>query len=246
MSKQPADVTKFFATMVEWDVSEREALDMKLKIRTYGLIAASILIVGLVAAVVPLTIMHEFTPIPIVVDKQTGNYEVRVGKERMNVDDKHEPRMIADIAIHVKAREGFTRGEAEQNYRIVFNQLPDDLRAQWRHDYVVKPTAMLNTFGPRDQIKIVNPSIQWLPSNPSMPNARSAQFRFDKEKRLSGHVPTTQPYIATLTFTYDPDAVPNTIDDLATNPFGFQVPNYRADPAGPEKEIKPEDTRSTP
>ncbi len=244
MSKKPADATTFFATMIEWDVSEREALDRKLKIRTIGFIGMSILAVGLVAAVIPLTMMHEFTPIPIVVDKQTGNYEVRVGKERMNVDDKHEQRMIADIAIHVRARESFTRGEAELNYRTVFNQLPEDLRGQWRHDYVEKPTAFLNTLGSKDQVKVVNPSIQWLPSNPSMPKARSAQFRFDKEKHLVGHVTTTQPYIATLTFTYDADAVPTVIDDLATNPFGFQVVNYRADPAGPEREVKVDDTRS--
>lgn len=244
MSKKQAEPTQFFATMVEWDVSEREMLDRKIRLRTVVMVGSLVLNAALVAAVVSFPPLHEFLPIPIVVDKQTGTYEVRSGKERMNVDDKNEQRMIADITIHVNAREAFTRGEAEQNYRIVFNQLPEDQRAKWRHDFVDVPTALLNTLTVRDQIKVVNPSIQWLPSNPSMPKARSAQFRFDKEEHLAGRVPTTQPYIATLTFTYDPAMVPTMIEDIATNPFGFEVLNYRADPAGPKREMKADDARS--
>lgn len=244
MSNKQAEPAKFFATMIEWDVSERQALDSKIRWRTAIMVGSLILNVALVAAVVPLTTLHEFQPIPIVVDKQTGTYEVRDGKERMNTEDKHEQRMIADMGIHVKAREAFTRGEAENNYRIVFNQLPEDQRAKWRHDYVEDSKSLLNTLTVRDQIKLVNPSIQWLPSNPSMPNARSAQFRFDKEEHLAGRVPTTQPFIATLTFTYDPAMVPTTIQDLMTNPFGFEVLNYRADPAGPKRELKTDNAGS--
>lgn len=244
MSKKPVEATTFFATMVEWDVSEREAIDKKLRFRGAMMIVEGVIIAGLVLAVIPLTTLKEFITIPVVVDKQTGNYEVRDGKERINVSDKYEQRMIADIAIHVKAREGFTRGESEQNYRTVFNQLPEDERGKWRHDYVDKPTALLNTLGARDQIRVANPSIQWLPTNPETPKLRSAQFRFDKERRLAGRPATTQPFIATLTFTYDQGAVPNTVEDLATNPFGFQVLNYRADPAGPERELRTDDARS--
>lgn len=238
MSKQVVKGQKFFATMVEWDVSERETLDRKIRWMTWGLVSSSVLIVGLVGAIVPLTVLHEFIAMPVLIDKRTGEYEVRVGTQRINVAEaKNETRMIADIALHVRSRESFTRGEAEQNYRVVFNQLPEEDRGRWRHDYVVKPTAWLNTLGVRDKIRIANPSVQWLPSNPDMPNARSVQYRFDQEERRAGQIPTTQPMITTMTFTYDPKAIPSTVEDIATNPFGFVVLNYRTDPAGRKREL---------
>lgn len=238
MSKQAVKSQKFFATMVEWDVSERESLDKKIRWLTVGLIGSGVLIVGLVSAIVPLTVLHEFIPMPVLIDKRTGEYDVRVGMQRIDVTDpKNETRMIADIALHVRARESFTRGEAEQNYRVVFNQLPEDDRNRWRHEYVEKPTAWLNTLGVRDKIRMANPSVQWLPSNPDMPNVRSVQYRFDQIEQLAGKVPTTQPKITTMTFTYDPKAVPSTVEDIATNPFGFVSLNYRTDPAGRKREI---------
>ena len=245
MSSKPVKGEKFYATMVQWDISERESIDKKFRLSVVANIVLGVLVVGLVATIIPLTTMHEFTPIPIVVDRRTAEYEVRVGKERMNVDEKNEQRMIADVAIHVRARESFSRGEAEQNFRIVFNQLPEEERARWRHDYVEAPTAWLKTLGIRDQIKLVNPSIQWLPKNPEMPNTRSVQFRFDKEERFAGRPATTQPMISTLTFTYDQKTVPNTIEDLATNPFGFKVLSYRRDAAGRKKELSLAEERAT-
>lgn len=243
MSKNPVKGTTFYATMLEWSVSEREAIERKVKILSVAFGGACVVIIGLIAAIIPLTVMHEFTPIPIVVDKQTGDYEVRVGMERMHVSEKNQQRIVADVAKHVMAREGFTRGEAENNYRTVFNQLPEEDRPKWRSDYVDKPSALLNTLSARDQIKVVNPNVQWLPPSPDTPNVRTVQFRFDKEKRLASRVPTTQPMISTVTFTYDTNAVPTTVEDLATNPFGFVVLNYRADPAGRERELRGADGR---
>lgn len=245
MSATSPQAEKFYAERQTWEQSEREAKDKKIRLLTIVTSILGVCLFVAVVAIIPLLNLHDFTPITVLVDKLTGDYEVRVGKQKINLEDKaNDERMVADIAKHVKARESFTRGEAEQNYRTVWNQLPEDQRPKWRHDYVELPTAWLNTLTKSDQIKVTNPSIQWLPTPPGERNYRVAQFRYDQEKYLSGRVPTTQPFIATLTFTYDPAAVPSTIEDLATNPFGFVVSNYRADPAGPAREMKQGDGRS--
>lgn len=245
MTQPRPNKQKFFAQRIDWDTSERDSMERKLRFLKVISIAEGAVIVALIAAVVPLITMHEFVPISVIQDKFSGDYEVRVGKEKINVEDKkNEQRMVADVARHVRAREGFTRGEAEQNFRTVFNQLPEEQRPEWRQQYVESPQSMIKRLAVRDQIKIVNPSITWLPSNDSMPNHRIAQFRFDKEKYLAGRVPTRQSFIATLTFTYDNRYVPEQIDDLATNPFGFVVANYRVDPTGPEREISQQAERA--
>jgi type IV secretion system protein VirB8 len=227
---------KFFEERVDWQTSERDQLENRSKLYKWGAISGWAFAIISIAAVIPLVQLHEFTPIMVLVDRITGDYEVRVGKQKINTEDKrNEARMVADIAKHVRARESFTRGEAEQNYRVVFNQLDESLRAEWTREYVSSPDSPIKKYGLRDQIKLANESIQWLPSTDSLPNHRIAQYRFDKVRKIDGKVPTRQPYVATLTFTYSTDNIPKILDDLVTNPFGFAVANYRADPAGPEK-----------
>lgn len=239
--KLSTEAKKFFTDRVNWETSERLSLYRRATGLKWFAIAGWVVASIAIAAVLPLTVMHEFVPIMVIVDKLSGDYEVRHGKQKINTEDKrNDNRMVADIARHVRARVAFTRGEAEQNYRIVFNQIPEEDQGAWRKEYVTSDKAYLKTLTVKDQIKVVSPSVQWLPTHDSLPNHRTAQFRFEKEKRLGGRPPTRQSYIATLTFTYDPKRIPSDIDDLATNPFGFVVVNYNLDPAGPERPIKEE------
>lgn len=236
MPELSSKAVKFFEERVEWEISDREKLENRSKLFKWGMISGWSVAAIAIAAVIPLTVLHDFIPITLIVDKITGDYEVRYGKEKINVEDKrNDGRMVADIGKFVRAREGFTRGEAEQNYRIVYNQLTEELRPEWHREYVTSKDSPIKKYGVRDQIKLANESIQWLPSNDTLPNHRVAQYRFDKVRKLEGRPATTQPYIATLTFTYDSKNIPKILEDLVTNPFGYTVANYHADAAGPER-----------
>jgi len=228
----------FFAEVIDWKASQQQLQDNRTNLFKLGMISGWTVAVIAIAAVIPLTVLHDFVPITIVVDKISGDYEVRYGKEKINVEDKrNELRMVADIGRFVRAREGFTRGEAEQNYRTVYNQLEEDLRPEWHREYVSSKDSPIKKYGTKDQIKLANESIQWLPSNDTLPNHRVAQYRFDKVRKLEGRPPSTQSYVATLTFSYNTKSIPKELDDLVTNPFGFSVANYRADAAGPERAL---------
>jgi type IV secretory pathway component VirB8 len=235
-----AQAKRFFTEKINWDTSERQALKERATGWKWFSIAGWGIAVTAIAAVIPLTALHDFVPISIVVDKFTGEYEVRVGKERFDMGDKkNEQRMVADIGRFVKAREGFTRAESESNYRIVYYSLAEDLRGAWDNEYLpqLNPRSLLATLSVRDQIKIVNPTIAYLPEGPD-PKYKVAQLRFDKERRYAGKPATRQPYLATVTFYYDTANVPKTVEGLIANAFGFTVANYRADEQGPEREIR--------
>jgi type IV secretory pathway component VirB8 len=231
-----SQAVKFFAERIDWESSDRQLQANRLALFKWGMISGWVVAFIAIAAVIPLTALHDFIPITILVDKITGDYEVRYGKEKINVEDKaNQLRMVADIGKFVRAREGFTRGEAEQNYRVIYNQLDDDLRPEWHTEFVTSKESPIKKYGAKDQIKLVNESIQWLPSPDKLPNHRVAQYRFDKIRKLEGRPATTQPYIATLTFSYNASNIPKELSDLVTNPYGFTVVNYRADAAGPER-----------
>ncbi|HYD60584.1 MAG TPA: VirB8/TrbF family protein [Noviherbaspirillum sp.] len=236
--KLSENATTFLREQIDWNQSSRDELEEKSKRRLWSAIAGWTVASISIATVIPLIALHEFIPIQVVVDRRDGTYEVKVGKERIDIhDQKNEQRMIADIGRFVNARWGFTRGEAENNFRIVYYSLPAEMRPAWEQEYrpELNKRSPLNIYGPKDQVKIVNPSITWLPSDND--KYKVAQFRFDLEKRLQGKAPTRQPYVATLTYNYDPANVPGNIEGLIANAFGFTVINHRADPSGPEREI---------
>lgn len=47
--------------------------------------------------------------------------------------------MISDVARYIKAREGFTRGEAEENYKMVYLMSCGTQRAEW--DNYINPNS---------------------------------------------------------------------------------------------------------
>jgi hypothetical protein len=145
--------------------------------------------------------------------------------------------MIADVGRYVRAREGFTRGEAETIYRAVWFASDEALRGQWDSEFRAdrNPQALIATLSARDQIKLVNLSVSFLPSD--SPSLRIAQVRYEKERRVGANAPTTQKMVSTLTFKYDVASIPSTTEGIILNPLGFTVINYRADKETEEKVI---------
>ncbi|MES3022786.1 MAG: type IV secretion system protein [Pseudomonadota bacterium] len=232
--------TQFFAECVNFDESYID--DLKKSARNWRTFAAfgwTVAVIGVVASVSMVSI-HQFVPVIAKVDRLTGTADVSVGLERVNMaDPKNERMMIADLIRYTKAREGFTRGEAESNYVTVWVMSDPSLRGDWDKEYRadLNPQALINTMGVKDQIKLVNISVSFLPTD--SPKYRMVQVRYDKEKRVGAGDPTTQRFVSSYTFNYDVDAIPTTAEGIAVNFAGFQALNYRRDKESEETFIRP-------
>lgn len=231
---------QFFAECVNFDESFIDGLRKSAwNWRAFAALGWMVAVIGVVASVT-MASMHQFVPIIAKVDRLTGTADVSVGGERVNIlDPKNERMMIADLIRYTKAREGFTRGEAESNYVAVWVMSDPNLRGAWDKEYRadLNPQALINTMGVKDQIKLSNISVSFLPTD--SPKYRMVQVRYDREKHIGASDPMTQRFVSSLTFTYDVDAIPTTAEGIAVNFAGFQALNYRRDKESEEMPIRP-------
>ena len=151
-----------YAERINFDESERQTLQRTAKAWRAFAAIGWVLAAGSIAAAASLAQLHEFVPVVASVDSHTGTADVRVGKLRVNVaDPKNELMMIADVARYIKAREGFTRAEAQINYATVLLMSAPALRGAWDDEYKGErnPNALINKLTARDQIRPENLSI---------------------------------------------------------------------------------------
>ncbi|WLI87821.1 type IV secretion system protein [Massilia sp. R2A-15] len=231
--------THFFAESVSFDESFIDGLKKSVKAwRTFAFLGWTVATVGMVSSV-SMVMLHEFVPVIARVDRLTGAADVTVGIERVNLGDPaNERMMVADLVRYTKAREGFTRGEAENNYVTVYVMSDPGMRGAWDAEYRAdrNPHSLISTLGVRDQIKLTNISVSFLPTD--SPKYRVAQVRYSKERHVGTSEPTTQHFASTLTFTYDAAAIPKTPEGVAVNFAGFQALNYRRDEESEEMRIR--------
>lgn len=231
--------TQFFAECVDFDESFIDDLRKSARNwRAFAVLGWAVAVIGVVASVT-MASMHQFVPVIAKVDRLTGTADVSVGGERVNMlDSKNERMMIADLIRYTKAREGFTRGEAESNYVTVWVMSDPSLRGAWDKEYRadLNPQALISTMGVKDQIRLANISVSFLPTDSS--KYRMVQVRYDKEKRVGASDPTTQRFVSSFTFNYDVDAIPTTAEGIAVNFAGFQALNYRRDKESEEMPIR--------
>lgn len=222
--------THFFAENISFDESFVAGLKKSVKAwRAFAFAGWAVALIGMTASV-SMVMLHEFIPVIARVDRLTGTADVTVGRERVNMaDPANERMMVADLIRYTKAREGFTRGEAESNYVTVYVMSDPGMRGPWDAEYRAdrNPQALISTMGVRDQIRITNLSVSFLPTD--LRKYRVAQVRYDKERHIGASDPTTQRFVSTLTFNYDVDAIPKTSEGVAVNFAGFQALNYRRD-----------------
>ena len=221
----------------EQGYAEEEA--RKKKLLKLGAISGWSIAVLVCVSVAPLLHLQHIIATVIVVDRATGDYRVeREGQSLVSFNDPDfNRRATSDLGKFVKAHEGFTRGEADSNYKTVWLMSAPELRGQW--DAYYKPDlnkeSPLNFMQPADGWSLENLSYSFIPS--SEPSVRVAQVRYDLIKR-QGQLPTTsQRMVSTVTFKYDKSNVPENMDDYTINAFGFPVTNYRRDADGPIRQL---------
>lgn len=192
-----------------------------------------------IATLVPY-IAHNWLPVPVVHDKDTGGYYVDTrGMTADPFDPQFKGTIIQDLTTYVRAHEGFTRGEADANYKQVWLMSSQGVRGQW--DSYIKPSlnaaSPVNTYAASDQKAVENMSISFVDGS-SEKGVRVAIVRYDL-RVTQGNAPTTvQRFAATVTFKYDKSNVPDKLDDYSRNPYGFTTINYHADPDGPVRTLQ--------
>lgn len=229
---------KFFTERIDWDTSERKSIEQRAKGWKYFGIAGWTLATVAVITIIPLLALKEWVPIVVKVDRLTGSSEVQVGRQAVDMYSKDsEAMMTADLGRYVRAREGFTRGEAENNYATVWWMSSDTVRADFDAEFLEakNPEALMARLSAKDSIRIINMSVSFLPTD--SPKLRTAQVRFDKIRRVGALAPTTQRMISTISYTYDVANIPKKVDGLIVNPFGFQASTFRTDKETEERPL---------
>ena len=112
---------RYFQAAASWDADSRNAERLSLKRYKALGIGAVVFAAIMGVAVTTLLPLKEFVPIIIRVENATGAYDVKPAGEKLDVgESRNEKIVISDVARYIKAREGFTRGEAEENYKMVY------------------------------------------------------------------------------------------------------------------------------
>lgn len=183
------------------------------------------LIAGVVAtmaigAVLALTPLKSVEPFVIRVDNSTGIVDVvtALNNDRQSYDEAVTKYFSA---TYIRAREGYTAGEAEHNFKTVslLSSVPEQERffSSYRGSNPESPQVVYGRFGSsRINIKSI-----------SVINKNVVSVRYFREARKGDETKISH-WIATITFSYV--KTPLSAGDRLTNPLGFVVTEYRSDP----------------
>lgn len=223
----------YFSAAIDWDAQRRLDLERRAA-RSTAIAWVCGVVSGLsVLSVSVLLPLKEFVPTVIRVDNATGAYDVQAPGELVHVGLARDQKiLLSDVARYVLSREGFTRGEAEANYKTAYLMSCGPVRAQWEAYFnpQVNAQSPVKTMSATDSERAEILNVTFLPTDRE--DLRVAQVRFDKTLTRGVAAPVRTRYIATLTVQYDPSNVPTRIKDLHVNAFGFCALNYRRDQEG--------------
>ena len=224
---------KYFDAAAGWDEDRREAERLNLK-RYKALAICAVVFAGLMgASVFTLLPLTKFVPVVIRVDNGTGAYDAKVAGETLDIGEKrNEKIIISDVTRYMKAREGFTRGEAEENYKTAYLLSCGSQRTEW--DNYMNP--QLNKNSPvtvltnQDADRVTVQSVTFLQSLDE--ESKVAQVQIEKTVMRGSTQPLRYRYVSTLRVRYEPKNIPSNQLNFYVNPFGFCVDDNRRDPVG--------------
>ncbi len=230
-----ADARKqtYFAKATNWDEQQRER-DVATARRAVRIAWAAGIVAALsVTSVITLLPLKTFVATIIRVDNNTGAYDVQAPGETLAIgQDRNQKIVIGDAGKYISAREGFTRGEAEANYRTAYFMSCGPVRAEWDQYFnpETNPNSPVKTMLPTDSDRVEIQGYTFLPTDQD--DLRVLQVRYDKTLTKGVSAPVKTRYISTMTVKYDKNNIPVLQKDLHINPFGFCVVNYRRDQEG--------------
>ncbi|SES42221.1 virB8 family protein [Rhizobium sp. NFR03] len=182
--------------------------------------AASVVAALAVFSVAALTPLKTVEPFVIRVDNSTGIVDV-VSALTSTAGSYDEAVTKYFAARYVRAREGYVQSEAEENFRTV--SLLSSAAEQTRFANLYSgsnPDSPQNLYGRNATSEITVKSI-------SLISADVVSVRYIRTV-ARGEETTMTHWVATLTYAYT--NAPMSSTDRLTNPLGFVVSEYRADP----------------
>ncbi|MBY5624077.1 virB8 family protein [Rhizobium leguminosarum] len=210
----------YFDKARRFDQDRLIQVERSARIAWFIAIAASVLAATSIVAVAGLTPLKTVEPFVVRVDNSTGIVDV-VSALTSTAGSYDEAVTKYFAAKYVRAREAYVWSEAEENFRTValLSTQPEQARfaAVYRGG---NPDSPQNIYGRGATSRINIVSI-------SLINASVASVRYIRTVTRGDDVRTTH-WVATLTFSYV--NAPMSSTDRLTNPLGFAVSEYRADP----------------
>ncbi len=166
-------------------------------------------------------------PVPIVVDRTTGETMVVPGFDQNSV-----PRISAidqhNAAVFVRAYESYFFNLLKRDYDQVARMSTPEVFAPYSAKFA-GDAAMQTKLGTTWEHRISVVSVRMSTTTNPGRNGE-AIVTFDKEiKSSQGMTPKTTRSVATVRFEYRPKSMKKDVDRIE-NPFGFVVLSYRADP----------------
>jgi len=212
----------YFEKATSWALDQQSMARSML--RTWRIVAAVAVLIALLEAValVALTPPKTVTPIPILVDRQTG-YVERLDAQGQVAIQSNPALTQALLAQYVIGREGFDIATAAADYRKVALWSAGDAK----RDYLTlmpasNPQSPLNRFG---RSAIVDTTIRSV--SPLGP--QTALVRYDTRTRYQdGRASRIANWAAVVNYRFSNESM--SFADRLTNPLGFQVVRYRSDP----------------
>lgn len=214
------NLKSYFDKARRFDQDRLIQVERSARIAWFLAISASIIAVVSVFAVAGLAPLKTVEPFVVRVDNSTGIVDV-VSALTSTAGTYDEAVTKYFAAKYVRAREGYVWSEAEENFRSV--ALLSTQAEQTRFATVYRGSNLespQNVYGRSATSRVNILSI-------SLINAHVVSVRYMRTITRADDVRTTH-WVATLTFSYVNAPLSST--DRLTNPLGFAVSEYRADP----------------
>ncbi|MCA1439372.1 virB8 family protein [Ensifer sp. IC4062] len=210
----------YFENARRFDQDRMIMAERSARIAWSAAIVASILSAASIVAVVALTPLKTVEPFVVRVDNSTGIVDVVSAlSSTSGTYDEAVTKYFA--ARYVRGREGYVWSEAEENFRTVALMSAESEQSRFAAIYRgSNPQSPQNTFGRSATARINIVSIALI-------NPHVASVRYTRTVTRGEEARTTH-WVATLTFDYV--NAPMSATDRLTNPLGFVVSEYRADP----------------
>lgn len=200
-------------------------LEPRLSARRAWMVAAvagtiSVLLAVALILILPLRETQVFT---VLVDRQTGAAENILQVAPTGIEDQEALKQSLLVA-YVSDREGYflpgIQSRLESVQRRSTGAAEESLRLLWSKgggNQAYPP----DVYGPGAEVSVTVRRITFL-------SPKVAQVRFLKTLRKTRQAPVTQPFVATVEFTFTPKTE-RTLAHVWENPLGFTVSAYRVD-----------------
>jgi type IV secretion system protein VirB8 len=223
MTGVPSDeLRRYFQEARRWD-QDRLASALRSRRLAWGVAGGTaVLAAAAVSAVAVLTPLKTIEPFVVRVDRATGMVDVMRGLSAEDAPVRYDEAVSKYfLAQYVRNREGYLDPAAEDAFRFVAVLSAPAEQRRWAEFYRgSNPDSPQNLYGPDGEAVVAVRAISFIGDD-------VANVRFRRTVRRAQQTLETD-WIATVAFTYT--RAPMRETDRLSNPLGFQVVSYRADP----------------